>query len=258
MAEPAAGRVVLQRGAAISAALAEVGVAMPVPIPELSRPERAVVVSAFIPGRSGMELIGSGQGAGRVGQVVGEAWLALGRAKTAGLGLDDLWARPSDLVAAALRWLAAAGPSVDPSVSVDLRRRIDELPRLLAGRRPGLVHGDLVPANVLVKEDQLAALLDLETMRVGERLVDAAWFRWIVRYHHPEVEREAWSDFARVTGVDAADATVGSLLGVLPIVRILEILGQPTLAAAARERWLDQLRACARNDGAAQAVRRRT
>ena len=245
MVEPDAARVVVQHGRAIAVALAEVGVAVPAPIHEASVPERAVVVSAFIPGRSGMELIGNRQGAGRVGRIAGEAWLALGRARSAELGLGDLWARPSDLVAAATQWLAPAGRSLDPTAAADLTRRIAELPRLLAGRCPGLVHADLVPANILVEDDKLAALLDLETMRVGERLLDAAWFRWIVRYHHPDVEPDAWGGFVRGSGLDAADPTVGSLLDVLPIVRILEILGRP-LGAAARGRWLDQLRACAR------------
>jgi aminoglycoside phosphotransferase (APT) family kinase protein len=246
MADLGAARLVVERAPAISAALAGVGIAIPIPIPEGSAPRRAVVVSAFIPGRSGMELMGDGQAAASLGRVVGETWLALGRVETAGLDLDDLWARPSDLAVAARRWFAAAGRSVGKAVGRHISRRLDELPRLLAGRPPGFVHGDLVPANVLVGDEQLAALLDLETVRLGERLLDAAWFRWIVRYHHPEIERAAWLGFAGASDVDEADSTNGRLLDTLPIVRILEILGQPSLGSAARERWLDQLRACVR------------
>jgi Ser/Thr protein kinase RdoA (MazF antagonist) len=250
MTDPAAARLVLQRGPAISLALAGVGIAMPIPIPETSAPERAVVVSAFIPGRSGMELIGDAQGAERVGRLVGRAWLALGRVETAWLGLDDLWARPNALAAATERWLAAAGRTVHPDVASGVGRRIEQLPQLLAERRPGFVHGDLVPANVLVESDELAALLDLEAVRVGERLLDAAWFRWIVRYHHRELERDAWRGFADGSGIDEADPTIGTILDVLPILRILEILDQSALGAAARARWLDQLHACARWPGA--------
>jgi len=249
MADPGAARLVVQRGPAISAALAGVGITVPIPIPipipEGAGPGRAVVVSAFVPGRSGMELIGDAQAAVSLGRVVGEAWLALSRVETAGLDLDDHWARPNDLAAAARRWLDMASPSMAPATAREVSLRIEELPGLLAGRPSSFVHGDLVPANVLVDDGELAALLDLETVRLGERLLDAAWFRWIVRYHHPDVERAAWSGFASASGVDETDPIVGPLLEILPAVRILEVLGQSTLGAAARQRWLDQLRVCA-------------
>jgi Ser/Thr protein kinase RdoA (MazF antagonist) len=242
MADPGAARLVVQRGPAISAALAGVGIAVPIPILEGSAPGRAVVVSAFVPGRSGMELIGDAQAAVSLGRVVGETWLALSRVDTAGLDLDDLWARPNDLAAAAGRWLDTAGPSMAPATARQVSLQIEELPLLLAGRPSSFVHGDLVPANVLIDDEELAALLDVETVRLGERLLDAAWFRWIVRYHHPDVERAAWRGFASASGVDETDPIVGPLLETLPAVRILEVLGQSTLGAAARQRWLDQLR----------------
>jgi aminoglycoside phosphotransferase (APT) family kinase protein len=245
MADSAAAHEVVQRGPAIHAALAGIGISTPVALAESSAPERAIVVSPFVSGQSGMERIGDAQGAASLGRLVGRAWLALGRVETAGLDLDDLWARPNDLAAAARSWLVAAGRAVERPVGRQVSRRLQELPRLLAGRPPGFIHGDLVPANVLVDDEELSALLDLETVRLGERLLDAAWFRWIVRYHHPDVERAAWRGFASASGIDDADSTTRRLLDSLPIVRILEILGQPSLGAAARERWLDQLRACA-------------
>jgi Ser/Thr protein kinase RdoA (MazF antagonist) len=249
MSDPASARAVLARGPAIAAALAGVGVSTPVPIAEHSAPEGAVIVSGFVAGRSGMELVGDAQGAADVGRHLGEAWLALGRIDTTRLELDDLWARPVDLAEAAEGWLARAGPWLDPTLERGIARRIEGLARLLEGHRPGLVHGDLVPANVLVEAEELAALLDLETVRLGPRLFDAAWFRWIVRYHHPEVAHAAWRAFAGTSGVDDADPKVATLLDVLPLVRILEILSQATLEAGPRERWLGQLRACLRSTG---------
>jgi aminoglycoside phosphotransferase (APT) family kinase protein len=246
MADSAAAHEVVQRGPAIHAALAAIGISTPVALADSSAPERAIVVTPFVSGQSGMERIGDAQRAASLGRLVGRAWLALGRVDTAGLDLDDLWARPNALAAAAERWLAAAGGAVDPEVASGIARRIEEVPDLLTGRRPGFIHGDLVPANVLVDDEDLAALLDLETVRLGERLLDAAWFRWIVRYHHPDVDRAAWSGFVGASGVNDASSTVSALLDVLPIVRILEILDQPALGAAARALWLDQLHVCVR------------
>jgi Ser/Thr protein kinase RdoA (MazF antagonist) len=249
MADQAAAKKAVEHGPAIGAALALVGISIPVPVPEPSAPEQAAIVSAFIPGRSGMELMGDPEGAASVGRVIGEAWLALGRVETAGLDLDDLWARPNDLAAVVQASLQALDPTMDPAVAHEISGRIEELPQLLAGRPSGFVHGDLVPANVLVDDGGLAALLDLETVRVGERLLDAAWFRWIVRYHHPDVARPAWRGFAEAGGLNDLDPTAGPLLEILPIVRILEILSKPTLGAGPRERWLDQLRALGASNG---------
>jgi aminoglycoside phosphotransferase (APT) family kinase protein len=249
MAGPASAGAVLARGPAIAATLASVGISTPVPIAERSAPERAVIVSGFVAGRSGMELVGDVHGAATVGRLLGEAWHVLGRIDTTGLELDDLWARPADLAAAAGRWLTADSAALEPTLTTGIARRIEGLARLLEGHRPGFVHGDLVPANILVEGEKLAALLDLETVRLGARLLDAAWFRWIVRYHHPDVAHAAWRAFAGASNVDDARPQIATLLDVLPLVRILEILSQPTLEAGARVRWLDQLAACLRYTG---------
>ena len=130
----------------------------------------------------------------------------------------------------------------------DGARRVDErlaeLPTLLTDRLPGFVHGDLVPANLLIADGTLAALLDLEAVRIGEPLLDAAWFRWIVLYHHPAIEPAVWSAFVASSGLDLDTAGVAALLEILPVVRILEILARPALGVGARSRWIEQLRAC--------------
>ena len=95
----------------------------------------------------------------------------------------------------------------------------------------------------MIAAGALTALLDLEAVRVGERLLDAAWFRWIVRYHHPVIEPAAWAGFVAASRLDRDDRGVGELIHILAVVRILEILARPVLDAAARARWVDQLRA---------------
>jgi aminoglycoside phosphotransferase (APT) family kinase protein len=102
------------------------------------------------------------------------------------------------------------------------------------------VHGDLVPANLLLR-DGANVLLDLEAARIGDPLLDAAWFRWIVAYHHPELVPAAWAAFAGAAGIATSDATVRALLDAYPVLRILEILAGPGVGPSARGRWLRQL-----------------
>jgi len=204
-------------------------------------PDRDALVGDRIDGITTGE--DAGTGAGLIGRILGSTWLALGRVDPSSLGLDGLWARPADLAKAALGWLDVTAGALGNEAAERARGRITRLPSLLGERGVGFVHGDLVPANVLVAGETLAALLDLETVRLGPRLLDAAWFRWIVRYHHPMLEPSAWAGFEASGDLPANDGTVGALLGILPVVRILEIVADPGLAPAARARWLDHLRA---------------
>jgi aminoglycoside phosphotransferase (APT) family kinase protein len=130
-----------------------------------------------------------------------------------------------------------------PSAALRIAQsRLERLGGLLAGRRPGLVHGDLVPANVLIREAGPTALLDLEAVRLGEPLHDAAWFAWIVRFHHPAIAPAAWESFAAAGGIDTGDAAAAGLLEVLPTARILEIVAA-LAGGPARIRWMEQLQA---------------
>ena len=47
-------------------------------------------------------------------------------------------------------------------------------------------HGDFGPNNVLIRGDDVVAVLDWEFSGPGEAIRDLAWCEWIVRTHHPE------------------------------------------------------------------------
>lgn len=60
----------------------------------------------------------------------------------------------------------------------------------LPGSGPVIVHGDYGPQNLLLDADRkvLTAVLDAEWARQAPeelRHADAAWFEWIIRFHHP-------------------------------------------------------------------------
>jgi aminoglycoside phosphotransferase (APT) family kinase protein len=214
-----------------------------VPIPERSDAERGVIVAAWLDGTPGMVRLGEPDGAWAVGRAAGATWLRLADVKPAGLDLDDLWARPSALAAAAREWLSIAREDLGPAHTLAAARHLDDLGASKPDRAPRLVHGDLVPANLLLREGRPAVVLDLETVRLGDPLFDAAWFSWIVRYHHPTVWPQAWCAFAESAGLSDLDDAGQVALVALPMARILEIVADPGLERPARDRWLAQLRA---------------
>jgi aminoglycoside phosphotransferase (APT) family kinase protein len=241
MASPAVAAAIIRRGPEVAGRLASVGLEMPVPIDSHSHAEQGVVVSAWIEGTLGIARLGEPDGPATVGRALGDAWRRLGGVDTSGLGLDDRWARPLDLRDVARGWLDGLRHELAAPVATAVEVRLDELSPYPGP--VGFVHGDLVPANVLLRDPQPAALLDLEAVRVGERFLDAAWFRWIVRYHHPELEPLAWLAFVKAAGIDAGRREIAALLAALPTVRILEILGESRLGDHSRLRWLEQLAA---------------
>jgi aminoglycoside phosphotransferase (APT) family kinase protein len=72
---------------------------------------------------------------------------------------------------------------------VSLRRAALEVETVL----PRFAHGDLAPVNLLVRDGRVAAVLDLDRARLAHPLHDAAWFAWVVSFHHRDVAGAAWS-----------------------------------------------------------------
>ena len=241
MASPATAARVARHGPEIARRMTAVGLEASAPIASRSLPERGVVISTWIDGTPGMTRLGSPGGPEAVGAALGLAWRALGRVEPSGLGVDDAWARPAELATAAQRWLTAAGSTLRASDARKFATRIERLPELLEKRPPRFVHGDLVPANVLIRDGSPPALLDFEAARIADSMFDPAWFAWIVGYHHPDVREHAWTAFAEAAGIGAASAAEVDLLALLPAVRILEIVADVDLPPASRARWLDQL-----------------
>ncbi len=195
------------------------------------------LVSRFVPGTSGRELLGDDVAAGRLGSAVGAVASELRAVPTAGLRLSTRWAVPTRLQAAARRWLDDARRSLGSDTSRRLARALERIPGELGDSAPVFAHGDLAPVNVVVRDGAVVALLDLERARLAHRLYDAAWWTWIIRRHHPMRTRSAGDAFLVAAGIERDRPTLGRL-DLLAALQCLEVLaGLPVRATAPRSEW---------------------
>lgn len=119
---------------------------------------------------------------------------------------------PLDLQTDIVRWDRFVERAGDPHLVVDipelrskLRARMPRAPRI------GIVHGDYQWSNVLVREEQIAAILDWELAAVGPVLTDLGW---LCLFSEPQCwsppivlpplpsPRELVSEYARQCGDD--------------------------------------------------------
>ena len=245
-------RVVIQRAVGGAAARATIGrrirlgrllpaIAPWLPVPEVRGGEatgpRPYVVTGFVPGISGRELLADDRGAAQLGRLMGELAAGLARVPTRGLRLDGTWGDPERLAAAADRWLYAGTPALGAGGTRALERLLRRLPSELAGAMPVFAHGDLAPVNILVRDGGVVALLDFERARLAHPFFDAARWRWIVRHHHPERWEAAGPAFLEAAGLEDSPATARRL-DLVAALQCLEMLhGARRRPPAARREW---------------------
>lgn len=197
-----------------------------IPTPRLLRAEPDVkppwALFAFVRGEPGPSLPVS-----RfidLADAMGRLLPTLAAISTAGLRLPDLWADPRRLASRARVWLGTVDSALPAAASGRMAKLIATLPAELAGRSAVLAHGDFAPANVLVRDGSITALVDYEFARRADPLFDAAWWGWMVRYHHEERWLPAWRRFLAVAGIEATPAQERRI-GLLQVVRCLELAG---------------------------------
>ena len=198
-------------------------------------------VTRFVPGESGRALLDNDEAAALLGRRMGELAAGLRRVPTRGLRLSTRWADPVRLAAAGRRWLADARPVLGAEDAAAMGPLLERVPAELGGATPVFAHGDLAPVNVLVRGGAVVALLDLERSRVAHPLFDAAWWRWIVRQHHPERWDAAAPAFFAAAGLPLDVATVARL-HLLAALQLLEMLRDtPRRQSATRAEWAARL-----------------
>jgi aminoglycoside phosphotransferase (APT) family kinase protein len=177
-----------------------------------------------------------------IARSMGELLAAFRRLPSAGLELDDLWAKPGRLAARGARW-AEEIPDLTAAESTELDGLVDRLPALFANRPVALAHGDFAPVNVLTDGVSVTGLLDFESVRLADPLFDVAWWAWAVGFSSPSVLEEAWPAFLHGAGIDATDPELPARIRSLQVLRMLELLvGETDLGADVQRILADRLR----------------
>jgi aminoglycoside phosphotransferase (APT) family kinase protein len=246
--DPVAGRAVAARARPLADRLTAAGV--PVPAVVIAEPagRTPLLVTAFVGGQLGPTLLGTDREAAALGHLMGAAHRQLASIDVMGLRLPTTWARPETLAAVSRRRLHRVANRLDrPTLAMVEGVIEDHVGRPLSGP-PGFAHGDFAPANVIVSQGRLAALIDFEYARLADPLFDAATFHWLVFHFHSARAEAAWAAFVEAAGLAPAvqGQPLGEVLGRLRLLRILELVEVAgRRGPAMRDRWLSLLAAAA-------------
>ncbi len=210
------------------------------PVPEILAGDPAAalpfLVARHVPGVAGNERLAAPGGAAELGRLAGEAATAIASVPSRGIRCSRRWADAGRLERAADTWLREAAASMGDDEHEAAAAVVRRIPALVAIAPPVLAHGDLAPVNLVIADGRLAGLLDLERVRVAPPLFDAAWFRLMVRHHHPERWRAAGPAFLAAAGV-AADPVTAAALDDLAVLGCLERLAELPRRSPARGAW---------------------
>ena len=136
--------------------------------------------------------------------------------------LPRLWTDVAALSQAAEEWLAELEPHLSSADAFAVRDVIESLPVLLSDRPAVVCHGDFGPQNVLVVGERISGLLDFEDARIGDPLLDVAWWAWLIRAHTPEAFTRTWRPFLDAAGIDPSEPGFEDRVVTLAILLILE------------------------------------
>ena len=245
-----AGRAGIARRIRLGRALAAAAPAIAVPRVLDADPaaDPPFVLLAHAAGVTGGELLATPDGAPTIGRIAGETARAIAAVPVAALGpgLPRRWVDAPRLSAAARRWLDEARAHLSPAEVAAVSGVVTRIPGLLADR-PALAHGDLAPVNLVVSGERLAGLLDLERLRLAPLLFDAAWFRLMVRHHHPERWPDAGAAFMEAAGLGVGLPLVRQLDDLAVLACLEQLAGLPRRSPA-RAAWAARAREVLRRE----------
>jgi hypothetical protein len=219
-------------------------------------------VREYLPGQAGAICMSTPASAVELARAMGALLPRLAAVDTSDLPLRRAWADPASLAELAAGQLDACR-SYLALVAIDsLGQTIAELPLLFAGREAVFAHGDFCPVNVLIQASGsgreatgvspasrleppaagVVGLVDLEYPRLADPLFDAAWWGWVVRYHHPELWAAAWPQLLAAAGIAAGAGTMRRVAA-LQRLRCLEMLAVHADAPSQAAMWAERLAA---------------
>ena len=214
---------------------------LPTPEPERrdgSTPGSAVVVVElpFVDAQVAAELLDAPRGATTVGRLCGSIAVRLRSIDVRGVELVATWTSGARLRTAAEHWLTHLPAPARADTRRSVEQALTRASEMLDADTPGLAHGDLAPVNVLVRDGEVAAVLDLDRAQLAHPAYDAAWFAWVVSFHHPRVAGTACAAYTAAAGVPTGKDALGWLWPLL----LLERLAEAT-DTGERAMWADRL-----------------
>jgi aminoglycoside phosphotransferase (APT) family kinase protein len=249
LTRPAQARRSLRLAQILPDRLATVGIRLPRQLSADAAADLPYAVREYLAGTAAAAFMGQVAGAVAVASAMGALLPQLRLAPTTGLRLPGDWADPARLEKRARSQLNRCRELFDQATRGELTATIDELGERFAGRAACFAHGDFCPVNALVETTdyrppttdeeprtenreprtnntehpplRVVGLVDLDYARVADPLFDAAWWGWVVRYHHPERWIVAWPELLRAAGFTVDQATLGRVR-VLQRLRCLE------------------------------------
>ncbi len=253
----------LQLASALPGRLAAVGIRAPRQLAADADADPPYAVREYLPGEAGATHMGTIAGATQIARAMGALIPHLAAVATTGLALETSWASPITLAEQSRRRIARCRTLLDAPIVAALEATIADLPARFAGRPAVFAHGDFCPVNVLIgaagdlrleasdmpqvsslqsPAPLIVGLLDLEFARIADPLFDAAWWGWVVRYHHAERWVAAWPQLLAAAGF-VPDAATTARVQALQRLRCLEMADyhahERTPEAAAM--WVERL-----------------
>ena len=234
-------------GAALVPRLAAAGIPVPGTALVVEVGPDSWLVTAWVDGQSGRAWLGDPERAARLAREMGSVAARLPTVDATGIALPAGWESAEAIRAVAGAGLRLVRASMDPGGVGCIDRAADVVRVTFAGVAPVFAHGDFAPVNVIVGEDgALRAVIDLEAARRSVPLLDAAWWGWIVRYHHPDTWSRTWPVFLEAAGI-VEDRETSAAMTALQALRCLELAASSE--PAARAQWLERLRTTLRWSG---------
>jgi len=234
----------LQLAYTLPACLAAVGIRAPRQLAANADADPPYAVREYLPGEPGATRMGTIEGATQIARAMGALLPRLATVVTTNVELDTSWANPISLAKQSYEQLARCRTLLGAPIVAALEATIAELPAHFTGRPAVFAHGDFCPVNVLIQRSnvEVVGLLDLEFARIADPLFDAAWWGWVVRYHHHERWVAAWPHLLAAAGIAPSAATTARVQA-LQRLRCLEMVDyhahERTPEAAAM--WIERL-----------------
>lgn len=222
----------------LHAPLSQVGILAPLQLHADPSAMPPFAVYACLPGDPANRLLATDAGARTLAEGMGALLPRL--AHVVADELPDTWSDPQTLLNAAQEWRTLARAFLD-SESPALTALPGAIPDLFDAP-PHMAHGDFCPVNALAADDRITALLDLEFARLAPPLFDAAWWGWVVRYHHPERWHACWPVLLRAAGIPDTLATQGRMQ-TLQRLRLLEQIASAVAYPDRARFWAARLQA---------------